>query len=229
MKSYWERFRDRLRRYEGSLVRVASIPGPNAKHYLAKCAKEAAIEKVVWGWYYIPPRKEPETPFDFLAQDRNFKVITGQTAASFWNADFIHRDTVAVSVDDPSYGRALDAFFEKRGWKADVAVVEQARKIKHRVVNGLRVEEAGRAAVDCVKRWAFVDAIAVLAAHPELPFRKLAEETSWARIPRTDVRVRQALAYAAHRLFNAGRKTRIRNAFVRGELDEAIDKVKEFE
>lgn len=224
-----KRFRDRLRRYEGSLVRPAWIPGPHAKHYLAKSAQEAAIEKVVWGWYYVPPRKAPETPFDFLAQDRNFKVITGQTAASFWNADFIHRDTVAVTVDHPSYARALGAFFETRGWKADVAVDEKARKIRHRVVNGLRVEEPGRAVVDCMKRWAFVDAVAVLAANPELPFRRLAEETSWARIPRTEVRVGQALAYAAHRLFHAGRKTRIRNAFVRGELDEAIDRVREFE
>lgn len=229
MERYLEEFRDRLKPYEGSLFSVAAVREPYAKHFLGELAREGAVQRVDWGWYYFPSRRPPETPFAFLAQDRNFKIVTGQTAASFWNADFIHREGVTVTVEGRSYGRALESFFKKREWQVDVQVDAGARKIKHRTVEGLKIEEPGRAVVDCMKRWAFVDAVAVLAANPNLPYKRLAEENAWARIPHTDVRVGQALRYAAHQLFSEGPDVRIGNAVVREELDEAIEKVKEFE
>jgi predicted transcriptional regulator of viral defense system len=125
-------------------------------------ARRGAIERVAWGWYYVPTRREPASVLEFLARDVNYNVVTGQTAASFWNGDFIHRETVSVAVDDPSYKRALEAFAEKRRWNVVVDYNPDARKIRQKRIRGLRVLDRETAIVDCMKRWAFVDAVATL-------------------------------------------------------------------
>lgn len=224
MDAYLARFRSRLKPREGSLVRVASVSEPNAKEYLSQLAKAGAVDRVDWGWYYVPAQRPPESALEFLAQDKNFKVVTGQTAASFWNGDFIHRDAVTVTVDDASYKRALGSFAEKKAWSIDAEYDSGARGIPARNVGRLRVEERGATVADCFKRWAFIDAVATLT--PRLPAR-VKREAYWERISGTNVRVGQAVQYAAHRLFDGEGDARINDDFVRKQLDEAVEKVRE--
>lgn len=226
MDPYLSEFRRTLANQEGSLVKVASVRAPRAKEYMSKLAREGSVERVAWGWYYVPGRKEPKEPLDFLAEDKNFKVLTGQTAASVWNGDFIHREAVTLTVDDPSYGKALDSFSKKRGWTFAVEYDSGARKIPAKKVGKLLVEEPEATVVDCFKRWAFVDAVATMT--PKM-HSDLLKGSYWSRIPKTDVRIGQALAYVSHRLFGHEADARISNDYVRRELDDAIEKVKEFE
>lgn len=226
MDPYLSEFRRRLAGHAGSLVKVASVRSAQAKEYMSKLAKEGGVERVAWGWYYIPGKKELKEPLDFLAQDENFKVLTGQTAASVWNGDFIHREAVTLTVDDPSYGKALESFSKTRGWTFAVEYDPRAKKIPAKKVGKLLVEEPEATVVDCFRRWAFVDAVATMT--PKMHSDRL-KESYWSRIPKTDVRIGQALAYVSHRLFGHDADARISNDYVRRELDEAIEKVKEFE
>jgi len=116
MANYLERFNKRLRkRYAGCLVKVEDVKKvePNAKEYLNKLAKAGLIEKVRWGWYWVPD--DVKDPWDFFKKDKGFKIISCQTAASLWNNDFIHRDAYALKVSDRSYAKALEEFAKKRG------------------------------------------------------------------------------------------------------------------
>lgn len=226
MDPYLSEFGKRLAGHGGSLVKVASVRSPRAKEYMSKLAREGGVVRVAWGWYYVPGRKEPTEPLDFLAQDENFKVLTGQTAASVWNGDFIHREAVTLTVDDPSYGKALESFSKKKGWTFAVDYDSGARKIPAKKVGKLLVEEPEAAVVDCLKRWAFVDAVATMT--PKMQSAQW-KKPYWTRIPKTEVRIGQALAYVSHRLFGHDADARISNDYVRRGLDEAIEKVKEFE
>lgn len=228
MERYLEEFHNQLKKYEGNLVKVSSIKRMNkhAKEYLIKLAKSGKIEKIAWGWYYIIPRVEPITALDFLSKDKNFKVVIGQSAASFWNQDFIHRDTVSIIVDRLSYKRALETFAKKRGWSIIIEYNKNARDIKRKKFGNLLIEDPEQTIIDCMKRWAFIDAAAVLVANKDrLNRKKLMESSYWARISGTNVRVKQAIEYICKS--KDGRK--IKNEFIRTGLDEAISKVSEFE
>ncbi|UCE75195.1 MAG: hypothetical protein JSV56_05700, partial [Methanomassiliicoccales archaeon] len=100
MTDYLTKFNNKLKRkWKGSLVKVKNIKHmePNAKKYLNNLAKAKLIKNITWGWYWIP--SNPKDFFDFLRQDKNFKIISSQTAASFWNYDFIHRDMYTIKVN----------------------------------------------------------------------------------------------------------------------------------
>ena len=87
-----QRFYERLsREYAGSLVKVEDVKRmePNAKEYLNKLARSGLVEKVKWGWYWVPD--EIRDAWDFFEKDKGFKMISCQTAASVWNQDFVHR------------------------------------------------------------------------------------------------------------------------------------------
>ncbi|MBI4446868.1 MAG: hypothetical protein HY645_13305, partial [Acidobacteria bacterium] len=118
---YLDGFRERLeKKWKGSLVSVSDAKGveANAKEYLGQLARKREIEKVAWGWYWVPDSYE--SVFDFLAKDRHFKVLQKQTAAAVWNGDFIHREHYSIAVKNGSYGRALEAFAKSRGWRVSV-------------------------------------------------------------------------------------------------------------
>lgn len=217
-------FRRRLDKHGGSLVKVSDVRLGHAKEYLGKLAREGAVERVAWGWYYVPGRRQPASALEFLAADRHFKVVTGQTAASFWNGDFIHREAVTVTVEDPSYKRALEAFAARRGWSIEADVDKEARRIPHKRFGPLVVQDRDSTIVDCFQRWAFMDAIATLSPRA---VERVRRASSWNRIARTDVRVGQALEYAAHRMYGSGREVAISDAYVREALDEAVEKVME--
>ena len=68
--SYLDDFNNLLRaRWMGSLVKVAAVAGvePNAKEYLHNAAGAGMVERVAWGWYWVPD--EVDGFFDFLARD----------------------------------------------------------------------------------------------------------------------------------------------------------------
>lgn len=109
-------------------------------------AKEL-VERVAWGWYWIPaPVKDV---WDFLARDKNLKVVSDQTSASFWNGDFIHRDIYVIKVRDASYAKALSAFGQKRGWDFNIKVVDQLPPYSKR--NGLFIEDLEPTILHCLQ------------------------------------------------------------------------------
>lgn len=226
---YLERFFRRLERgWKGSLVKVGFVEEPNAKEYLNKLAKAGLVERVSWGWYWVPDKIEGI--WDFLRSDKNFKVVAVQSAASLWNYDFVHRDTVVLKVRDESYGKALQEFAKKRGWNIKV---EHAEKMNYSMVGNLLVEDVADTIVDCLQNWAFVDAFAVLHANRRrLELKKLSDKIYWRRISGTNVRIGQALKYGTHRMNElSGKKlfsvrgVHLKDKFVKDGVDEAVEKV----
>ena len=234
MEGYLQRFYEKLKeKYGGSLVKVEEIRKiePNAKEYLNKLAREGLIERVRWGWYWIPD--EIKDPWEFFEKDRNFKVISCQTAASLWNLDFVHREVFAVKVTNKSYGKALEEFFKRRGWKILVEVV--SKPISYVRMNGLFVESLDETIIGCVQRWAFMDAFATLYVNRDkINLKMLLKKCYWRRIKGTDVRVKQAIEYGCHlinkltgkNMFNV-RKMEIKDEYLKGWIEEAVEKVVE--
>lgn len=228
LKSFYELLKQK---YSGSLVKVGEIKEPNAKEYLNKLAKAGLIERVTWGWYWIPD--DITDPWDFFEKDKGFKVVCCQTAASMWNQDFVHRDTYSLKVSDRSYGKALEEFAKKKGWRFQIEYVEKPENYVK--VGKLYVENVGEVITECLGRWAFIDAFAALYANrDDINFEDLAKQSYWKRISGTNIRVRQALEYGG-RLINEMtgkdlfevRKTKLENEYVRREIEEAVEKVVE--
>ena len=234
MPGYLQEFSKRLRPFKGSLVRVSSVRKiePRAKEYLNKASKEGAIERIRWGWYWIPA--EIKSVWDLLEKDKNFKVVSAQTAASFWNNDFVHRDIYVLKVKDKSYGKALEAFAKKRGWNIEVEYSKDPSKIKYRKIGNLLVENIEENVIECLQKWAFADAFATLYENKgKINLNRLYEKSYWKRISKTNVRAKQALEYGFHHLEQLGgmkfrhRETKLEDDFVKREIDEAIEKVVE--
>ena len=234
MPQYLTQFRKKLKPYEGSLVSVKSVKGtePNAKEYLNKLSKEGSIERVKWGWYWVPA--EVKDVWEFLEKDQNFKVVSAQTAASFWNNDFVHRNVYVLKVKDESFGKALKEFGKKRGWNFEVQYSKDTSKIKYRKIGNLLVENIEENVIECIQNWAFADAFAVLSKNKDkINLDRLYKESYWKRISKTNVRAKQALEYGFHQLEELGgaefphREAKLEDSFVRREIDEAIERVVE--
>lgn len=229
MQAYLERFhQDLVADWKGSLVKVADLQEKNAKEYMNQAARAGLVERVRWGWYWVID--ETTDVRAFLEKDRHFKVIAGQSAASYWNLDFVHRDICLVKVRDESYGKALEAFASSKGWQIQAQPLENSDN-GYRKIGKLLVESPETTVIECMQDWAFLDALAVLYAHPQ-QYSKIAKESYWRRISRSDVRVRQALAYSCA-IFNEKtgtnrfptQRAKIEDEFLREQLDEAIEKV----
>lgn len=229
---YLQDFSSALKKqWAGSLVKVAHLRHEHAKEYLNKLAKQGEIERVAWGWYWIPaPVKDV---WDFLAADRNYKVVAGQTAASFWNHDFIHRNVYRIKVRDESYGKALRAFGRARGWAIVTEPLE--KDPKYVKVGRLLVETVDQSIVDCIQDWAFADAFAVLYANrPRINWDALLRDAYWKRVSGSDTRVGQVLEYAGslfneisgNRIFRAA-KPKLEDDFIRRQIEEGVEKVVE--
>jgi hypothetical protein len=231
MEAYLEQFYKSLAGWKGSLFKVNHLKQPNAKEYLSKLARTGAVERVAWGWYWMPAKIKDF--WDFLRRDRNFKIVAGQTAASFWNHDFIHRDAYLVKVKDHSYGKALMAFAERGGW--NVVVESAGENERYTEIDGIYVETLEDCVIECMQHWAFADAFSVLYANQNKQlFSKLARRSYWKRISKTDIRIRQALSYGCYQLNELRgekiflvRKSNLEDAFVAKEIDEAVEKVVE--
>lgn len=232
---YLERFAKKLeRRWKGSLIRVAEAERiePNAKKYLGQLADRGEVEKVTWGWYWLPYRYKDF--FDFLAKDKNFKVLEKQGAAAFWNGDFLHRDYFVVGVKDKSYGKALEEFARSKGWKVSVEVRGFTRS-EYTASRGVYVESLEETIVDCVKDWAFTDAFSSLYENRDRVNRKKLFERSWERVRGSSARVGQILKYGASILEretgidkNAESRAEIQDDFIRRQVEEAVEKVVAF-
>ncbi|MBN1784467.1 MAG: hypothetical protein JW815_01865 [Candidatus Bathyarchaeota archaeon] len=234
MPDYLKVFHERLRELEGSLVRVKSVKEiePNAKEYLSKLSKEDLIERVKWGWYWVPTKIRDI--WDFLGKDKNFKVVSAQTAASFWNNDFVHRDVYVLKVKDKSYGRALKEFGKKRGWDIEVEYSKAPSKIKYRQIGNLFVEDMEDNVIECLQNWAFIDAFAtVYENRKRINLDRLYKESYWKRVSKTNVRVKQVLEYGFHQMAKLGavriphKEPRFNDNFVKREINEAVEKVVE--
>jgi len=231
MQEYLKEFHERVRKqYAGSLISVGAVKKvhPYAKQYLVKLAREGLVEKVDWGWYFVPDKVEDI--WDFLRSDKNFKVVAGQTAASFYNQDFIHREIVVLKVSDRSYARALGEYAKRKGWQVELEYFEG--RIRTRRIDGLLVEELEDTVMDCLQRWAFADAFsAVYSNRRRVDLKRLERSTQWKRIPGTGVRMRQILNYGLSRVNELSgkkfseRQIRLRDEYVRNEVDDAVEKV----
>jgi len=234
MEGYLQRFYEKLKeKYGGSLVKVEEIRKiePNAKEYLNKLAREGLIERVRWGWYWIPD--EIKDPWEFFEKDKNFKIISCQTAATLWDLGFMNVGTFVVKVTDKSYGKALEEFFKKRGWRIWVEVV--SKPTSYVKLNGLLVESLDETIIECVQRWAFMDAFAALYVNRDkIDLKTLLKKCYWRRIKGTNVRVKQAIEYGCHlinkltgkNMFNV-RKMEIKDEYLKGWIEEAVEKVVE--
>jgi hypothetical protein len=234
MPDYLKEFHERLREWQGSLVRVKTVKEiePNAKEYLNKLSKEGSIERVKWGWYWVPT--EIRDIWDFLGKDKNFKVVSAQTAASFWNNDFVHKDVYVLKVKDKSFGKALKEFGKKRGWDIEVDYSKDPSKIKYKQIGNLFVEDMEDNVIECLQNWAFIDAFATVYENRDrINLDRLYKESYWKRVSKTDVRVKQVLEYGFHQMAKLGdvriphKEPRFNDNFVKKEIDEAVEKVVE--
>lgn len=222
MKQYLKEFsRDIETKWKGSLVKVAHIRKPHAKEYLNQLAKEGAIQKVTWGWYWVPSIMENIQ--DFLQKDKNFKVIADQTAASLWNGDFIHRDIYIVKVRDRSYARALEKFGIKKGWQIRAKYTNET--INYKKINGLFVESIEQTVMDCLRNHAFEDAFATLYSNKDsIDVEKMKYKYYWDRLPHSKIRIRQILGYYWSRV--KGRRYRdLEDGYIKRNVDDALEKV----
>lgn len=222
MKPYLVEFNDHLKaEWAGSLVKVDRIRKPHAKEYMSSLAKEGSIERVVWGWYWVPSKIDDVQ--EFLRKDRNFKVVAGQTAASIWNHDFIHRDFYIVKVKDRSLARAIEEFGKKKGWHLRAIYTEE--QLKYVNMAGLHVEKMEQAIVDSLRNFAFEDAFAAIYVNRDkIKIAEMKRNHYWDRLPRSNIRIGQILEYGWSRI--TGRQTReIKDSFVRRSIDDALDKV----
>ncbi len=222
------------RNYPGSLLSVRQVHqiNPRAKEYLYRLRKLGDVRRVGWGWYYIP--KEQDV-WDFLAADKNFKILIKQTAASIWNYDFVHRNVYRLAVKDRSFKRALEALGEEKGWIFEIEVYEKI-PFEYERVGELLVESLESSIVSCIAEWSFLDALSALYfRREEVDFRKLREIGRWRRVSRSNTRVWSVIRYACS-LFNerVGKelfKVRKANLSIDSKelVEEAVDKVVEFE
>jgi hypothetical protein len=207
--------------WAGSLVKVASIKGPYAKEYLNKLSKMGEIERVSWGWYWVPSKLRGAQ--EFLRKDKNFKVLADQTAASFWNHDFVHRETLIVKVNEKSYAKALEKFAEKRGWSIHAIYTDE--QPNYVSFNGLRIETMEQSIINCLKSYAFEDAFAAIRVNRhKIKIDEIGRRHYWELLPHSKVRIGPILAYSWARM-SGGHARRIGDDFVRRTVDDALAKV----
>ena len=235
MPKYLEAFNRKLKkRWRGSLTKVEYIKDiePNAREYMHNLARAGYIEHIKHGWYWVPD--DIDDFFDFLRTDKNFKVVSAQTAASFWNNDFVHRNVYTIKVKDESYGKALESFAEKRGWLIEIKIIKKDIPVIKKY--GLNIEDIPESIIDCLQAWAFVDAFSVLYLNRnQIKLKELSEKAYWKRLSKTSIRIRQILEYGSEKMNELAeeelcdvRGAKIEDDFVRRELDEAIEKVVAF-
>ncbi|MCE4623443.1 MAG: hypothetical protein F7B11_01675 [Caldisphaeraceae archaeon] len=231
---YLDTFNAALRRsYSGSLfsVKHAYRIHSRAKEYLYRLKILGEIRCVGWGWYYVPKKQDV---WSFLANDKNFKVLIKQTAASIWNYDFVHRNVYRLAVKDRGFKRALEALGKEQGWMFEVEVYSKI-PYEYKKVGKLLVESLESSIVSCIAEWSFLDALAMLYfRRDKIDFKKLRGISRWRRLSRSNTRVWSVIKYACslfneklgEKLFNV-RKTSL-SSEIKELVDEAVDRVLEF-
>jgi len=155
--------------------------------------KKDEVRRAGWGWYYIP--EDYRDVWDFLAKDKEFKVLIKQTAASIWNYDFIHRDIYHLAVENHSYKNALENFAKEKGWNFEVEYHDKI-PYEYRKVDELFIESPESCAINCISEWSFADVFAILYfRREEINFDKLKQLSRWRRISKSDTRAWTAIKY----------------------------------
>lgn len=226
---YLEAFSEALeKKWKGSLVSVAEARPreKNAKKYLSLLAQQGKVTRVSWGWYYLPVKQGDF--YEFLAGDKHLKVLHKQTAASYWNGDFIHRDQYTIAVEDPSYGEALEKAAESQGWKVR-AETRDLEGLAYKRIGSLYVESLENTIIDCLKEWAFTDAFATLHTNEKRINWETMSARYWERIPGTNMRIGQILKYGANLISPETHSSRatIPDDFMKRQVEEAAGKVAE--
>lgn len=216
-------------------VKEAESLNKRAKEYLYRLENAGRVERICWGWYCLPT--DVKDPWTFLAKDKGFKVLIKQTASSFWNHDFVHRNVYRLAVENPSYKKVLEEFARKKGWIFEVEQHEDLReRFDYQTIDGLFVEKPDSCIVNCTADWSFLDAFATLYfRRDQVPLKRLKELGRWKRISKTNVRVWTAVKYGCNlfnehldeRTFNV-RDTRLDREDVKELVEEAVEKVVEF-
>lgn len=216
-------------------VKEAESLNKRAKEYMYRLEKAGRVERVCWGWYCLP--SDVKDPWAFLVKDKGFKVLIKQTASSFWNYDFVHRNVYRLGVESPSYKKALEEFARKKGWIFDVEQHDDLREqFGYQKIDGLFIEKPDSCIVNCMADWSFLDAFATLYfRRDEVFLKRLKELGRWKRISKTNMRVWTAIKYGC-KLFNEYldertfdvRDTRLDRKDVKELVEEAVEKVVEF-
>lgn len=221
--------------WRGSLFRVRDVYKLNkrAKEYLYRLNNLNEIKRIYRGWYWISERYKDV--WEFLAKDKNFKVIIKQTAASIWNYDFVHRDIYRLAVKDESYKKALEKFAKVMGWRFEVECYDKI-PYEYKTINGLNIETPESSIVSCMAEWSFIDAFAVLYfRRNEISLSKIKQLGRWKRISKTNLRVWTAVKYGCklfnehfdQKIFNV-RSVELKQNEVKELIEETIEKVVEF-
>ncbi len=72
-------------------------------------------------------------------------------------------------------------------------------KVKYRRIGNLLVEEIEENIIECLQKWAFIDAFAILIENKDkIDLNKLYKDAYWKRISKTNTRAKQALEYGFH-------------------------------
>lgn len=221
--------------YDFFTVKDAEQINPRAKEYLYRLRENGRVERICWGWYRLP--KEFKNAWDFLTKDHSFKVVIKQTAASFWNYDFVHRNIYRLAVQNSSYKKALEEFARERGWIFEVENHDDLqKKFDYQKLDTLFIEKTESCIVTCITDWTFLDAFAVLFFRKkEVSLERLKDMGRWKRISKTNVRAWSAIKYGCklfnehlnERAFNV-RDTRLDREDVKELVEEAVEKVVEF-
>ena len=222
MEKYLVELRRQLKAdWAGSLVKVSNIKVPYAKEYLNKLSKKGKIERISWGWYWVPSKLKDVQ--EFLRKDKNFKVLANQTAASYWNHDFVHREILIVKVNEKTYAKALEKFAKKREWS--VHAIYTHKQPSYVSFNGLRIETMEQSIISCLKSYAFEDAFATIHVNRhKIKIDEIGRRHYWELLPHTKVRIGSILAYSWARM-SGGHARRIGDDFVRRTVDDALAKV----
>lgn len=232
---YLENFKTTLeQKLSGSLFRVSDAKKINtrAKEYLHRLNKFGEVQRIHQGWYYIPKK---QSVWEFLAKDKNFKVLIKQTAASIWNYDFVHRNIYHLAVEDQSYKNAVEKFAKDTGWFFEI---EYHKKIpyEYRKVDELFVESPESCIASCISKWAFTDAFAILYyKRSEIDFNRLRQLSRWKRVSRTHLRVWTTIKYGC-KLLNEQlgesifkvRASNLEQNDVKELIEEAVEAVMRF-
>ena len=231
---YLDTFLEKLEKdWKGSLVSVSDAKQveKNAKKFLSLLAQQDRLARVSWGWYWVPDKYQDF--YDFLTKDKHLKVLQKQTAASFWNGDFIHRDYYIVAVQNESYGKALQKLSEGQGWNTRIET-RNLTDMNYEEIDGIYVESIEDTIIDCLKEWAFTDAFATLHENYEaLDWDKVSKHY-WERIPRTNLRVGQVIKYGTNIITRGTQhsqyssRARMPEGFMKRQVEEAAEKVIEF-
>ncbi len=230
-----KKFYDKLyKNFKGSLVTYNHVKNidKNAKEYLNQLADKNKIDEIITNWYYIKDNFKDE--IDFLSKDKNFKIISGISAASFWNYEFIQHNVCRVLVNNKEYAKTLEKFSEKHNLK--INVIYSKNLPKYIKADNLLIETIEYCIIDCLTDYAFIDAFSTIYEQKkDINLENLLKLSYHKTLPNSNIKLNQILYYAfnkfneiSERRIFADYNVNLKDHFIKRSLDEAIEKILDF-